>query len=132
MFHDNQNDDTIKEIQADIQSKLDRLHKTRGDLLREWVGSTYMQLFIEAVDGQCRLNDSDERNLDLEIVVAVPPGRSVIAHEEVLQGFIQKPILAHQVSLVSEPEAMFRSWVNDGVHTQDWKVILPRWGREES
>ena len=122
MFHENQSDATTEEIQAGLQQKLDHLGLTRDDLLRGWVAATYKQLFLEGVDGQYRLNHWDERYLDLEIVVAVPPGRSVVAHEAVLQGFIQKPILAHQVSLISEPEAMFRSWVNEGVHTQDWKV----------
>ena len=122
MFHDNQNDLATKVIQTEIQQKLDRLGINTDDLLRGWVAVTYAELFVKGIDGQTKLRHWDDRTMELEIVVAVPPGRSVIAHEQVLQAFIQGPISAHQVSLVSEPEAMFRSWVADGVDTQDWKV----------
>jgi hypothetical protein len=122
MFHDNQNDPATKEIQVEIQRKLDRLGMTTDDLLRGWVAVTYAELFVKGINGQTKLNHWDDRAMDLEIVVAVPPGRSVIAHEQVLQAFIQGPISAHQVSLVSEPEALFRSWIAEGADTQDWKV----------
>jgi hypothetical protein len=39
----------------------------------------------------------------------------VLAHDQVHEAFIQGPIGKGQVFLVSEPEAMFRSWV----HSQD-------------
>lgn len=121
MFHDDQNDRPTKEIQAEIQRKLNRLGLTIDDLLRGWVAVTYASIF-EEVNSQVKLRTRDPRILDLEVVIAVPPGRSVIAHEKVLQAFIQGPIREHQVSLVSEPEAMFRSWVAEGLDIQHWKV----------
>lgn len=124
MFHDDQNDPATKEIQVEIQRKLDRLGLTRKDLLSGWVGSAYSSIFEEA-NGEVKYRHRDPRIMDLEVVIAVPPGRSAVAHDEVLQGFIQGPIRAHQVSLVSEPEAMFRSWVADGVDIEHWKVRRP-------
>lgn len=58
----------------------------------------------------------------IEIVVTVPPGRSVLPHDEVHEAFLQEPIGKGQVFLVSEPEAMFRSWVHDGANSQDFVV----------
>jgi hypothetical protein len=125
MFHGDQNDPSTKAIQADIQRKLDRLEITMDDLLRGWVAVAYASLFEEDANGRVKLRIRDERIMELEVVIAVPPGRSVIAHEQVLQAFVQGPIRAHQVSLVSEPEAMFRSWVADGIDTQHWKASSP-------
>lgn len=59
----------------------------------------------------------------VEIVVPVPPGRSAIAHEEVFRAFVQGPIKASQVSLVSEPEALFRWWLHEN-DIKDWKARL--------
>jgi hypothetical protein len=126
MFHDSQNDLPAKEAQAEIQQKLDQLHMTTDDLIRGWVTVIYAELLVKGNNGQTKLKHRDSRIMDLEIVVAVPPGRSVIAHEQVLQAFTQGPISAHQISLVSEPEAMFRSWVADGVDIQAWEVSEPQ------
>jgi hypothetical protein len=109
MFHGNQGDNSIEAIQSEIQRKLDLCGKTIDDLLRDWVAVIYANLFQKDANGQFKIrnprNSNGNQIVDLEVVVAVPPGRSVIAHEQVLQAFIQGPIRAHQVSLVSEPEA---------------------------
>lgn len=60
--------------------------------------------------------------LKVEIVVAVPPGRSTVVHEEVRQAFVQGFITSNDVSLTSEPASMFCSWVHDHESSQDWKV----------
>ncbi len=46
----------------------------------------------------------------------------MLAHDEVHKAFIQGPIGKGQVFLVSEPEAMFRSWIHDGADSNDFKV----------
>jgi len=123
LFHDNQEDPEIIRIQACMQAQLNKLGKTRSDLLRDWVALTYAALFQETSDGRTILTTSnDAREMEIEVVVAVPPGRSVIAHEEVLQAFVQGPISKKQVSLVSEPEALFRSWIAEGEDSHRWKV----------
>lgn len=64
--------------------------------------------------------------LDIQLVVAVPPGRTTIAHEQVLQGFVQGPITSStMVSLEFEPATLFRNWVHegeDGEDRQNWIV----------
>lgn len=117
LFHDDQSDPSIKKIQDELFLKLALLGKTRLDLLRDWVKLIYKDLLIPEKDGLYSLNESIGRfdKKDIEIVVTVPPGRSVLAHDQVHEAFIQGPIGKGQVFLVSEPEAMFRSWV----HSQD-------------
>lgn len=60
--------------------------------------------------------------LDIEMVIAVPPGRSTIIHEKVRNAFVQGRIKSDAVSLASEPASMFCSWVHESTKTQDWKV----------
>jgi len=79
LFHDDQNDATIREIQDDLSWKLDLLGQTRLGLLRDWVKLIYEDIFIVQNDGRYSLKESigcfDKK--DVEIVVTVPPGRSV-------------------------------------------------------
>jgi hypothetical protein len=79
LFHDDQNDRTIKKIQDELFLKLALLGKTKLDLLRDWVKLTYKALLIPEEDGLYSLNESIGRfdKKDIEIVVTVPPGRSV-------------------------------------------------------
>lgn len=129
LFHDDQNDATIREIQDDLSWKLDLLGKTRLDLLQDWVKLIYEDMFIVQDDGRYSLKESigcfDKK--DVEIVVTVPPGRSVLAHDQVHEAFIQEPIGKGQVFLVSEPEAMFRSWIQSGADPQDFKKVGGRY-----
>ncbi|PMD34669.1 hypothetical protein L207DRAFT_588183 [Hyaloscypha variabilis F] len=124
LFHDDQSDVAIKRIQDELYSKLSLLEKTRLQLLQDWVKLIYTDLLKAQGNGLYSLNDSigsfDKQ--DIEIVVTVPPGRSVLAHDEVHKAFIQGPIGKGQVFLVSEPEAMFRSWIHDGADSNDFKV----------
>jgi hypothetical protein len=125
LFHDDQRDPMTRKIQDQLSQKLKQLGKTRLDLLRDWVRVIYDQLLkVNSNDGFYSLNESTGRfdKKDIEIVVTVPPGRSVLAHDQVHEAFIQGPIGKGQVFLVSEPEAMFRSWIHDGADTQDFKV----------
>ena len=46
----------------------------------------------------------------------------VLAHDQVHEAFMLGPIGKGQVFLVSEPEAMFRSWIHDGADLQEFKV----------
>ena len=46
----------------------------------------------------------------------------VLAHDQVHEAFMLDPIGKGQVFLVSEPEAMFRSWIHDGANPQEFKV----------
>ncbi|KAH8756517.1 hypothetical protein BGZ57DRAFT_772360 [Hyaloscypha finlandica] len=129
LFHDDQNDAAIREIQDDLSWKLDLLGKTRLGLLQDWVKLIYEDIFIVQNDGRYSLKESigcfDKK--DVEIVVTVPPGRSVLAHDQVHEAFIQEPIGKGQVFLVSEPEAMFRSWIQGGADPQDFKKVGGRY-----
>lgn len=126
LFHDDQSDPSTKRIQEDLLKKLKLLGKTRVELLKDWVRVIYNELLRAGEDGRYFLNNSAGgfSKENIEIVVTVPPGRSVLAHNEVREAFVQNPIAKHQVFLVSEPEAMFRSWVNDYTDPQEFKVIV--------
>jgi hypothetical protein len=130
LFHDPQNNPNLIKIQDQLNAQLVALGKKRTDLLDDWVRLTYDQLFIEGKDGLYSLRGSHGhfKKEDIEIAVTVPPGRSVLAHNEVRDGFIQGPIGPGQVSLVSEPEAMFRSWIHDAAQDKpdDFKVNVSR------
>lgn len=69
--------------------------------------------------GQSRFDE-----LEIQIVVTVPPGRSNLAHETVRQAFIQGIIKSDAVSLASEPASLFCSWVHESTNKQNWKVRL--------
>lgn len=122
MFH-NPNDPVTRTIQEKIQCQLDSIGKTSRSLLRDWVEILYRDLISDDEDNPSKLKYSipDFERLDIEIVVPVPPGRSAIAHSQVLDAFVQSPISRSQVSLVSEPEALFRAWVHEEKNI-DWEV----------
>jgi hypothetical protein len=128
LFHDSQDNPNLIKIQDQLNAQLRALEKNRTDLLFDWVRLTYDKLFIKGYDGLYSLTGSHGhfKKEDIEIVVTVPPGRSVLASDEVRDGFIQGPIGPGQVSLVSEPEAMFRSWVHDAAEKSpdDFKVNI--------
>lgn len=123
MFHHHLGDPRIINIQVRILEQLQRLGKTRNDLLQDFVHILYDQLFIDGKGvSSLRQTYKNFDRLDLKIVVAVPPGRETIAHAEVLQAFVQGPITTTAVSLESEPAALFRAWVQDNEDDQDWVV----------
>jgi hypothetical protein len=128
LFHDHQNDPTTKKIQDQILKQLSLAGKVPLDLLNDWVEIIYNELIVIHDDGFCSLKGSRGRfaKEDIEIVVTVPPGRSVLAHDQVHKAFMQGPIGPDQVFLVSEPEAMFRSWIQGGMEStmdrSDFKV----------
>lgn len=121
LFHP-ADDPTTALIQERLQCQLNILGKTKQDIINEWVEVLYAELITEGPDNLSKLRYRFDLNeLDVEIVVPVPPGRAAIAHDQVRQAFIQGPIQNEQVSLVSEPEALFRCWVHEE-KTHDWKV----------
>ncbi|KAE8452472.1 hypothetical protein EG329_000374 [Mollisiaceae sp. DMI_Dod_QoI] len=123
MFHHHQNKPIIQDIQARIQKQLDKLGKTADDLMKDWARLLLDQLFTDGSGvSSLRQNYENFDKLDLELVIAVPPGRSTIAHEQVLQAFVQGPISSTAVSLESEPAALFRNWVHEGEDDQNWIV----------
>jgi hypothetical protein len=79
LFHDDQSDPTIRKVRDELSQKLTRLGMTRLDLLRDWVKLIYEDLLILHKDGLYSLKESLGRfnKNDIEIVVTVPPGRSV-------------------------------------------------------
>ncbi|KAL5321288.1 hypothetical protein ACEPPN_012103 [Leptodophora sp. 'Broadleaf-Isolate-01'] len=125
MFHD-QDDPQTRIIQSRIQQQLDDLGKTPEGLLRDWATLLLKdELGILENGDMLSLLRSQYDNfdrLDIEVVIAVPPGRTNIAHSQVLEAFIQPPLTSASVSLESEPAAMFRSWIEAGQDTQDWVV----------
>jgi hypothetical protein len=127
LYHDEQDDPSAVKIQEDYKRKLRNMGKSRKDLLRDWVAYQYHEIFQKDIEGRVlqpvRLPQGhDDRNFLLEIVVAVPPGRTFSAHNEIMEGFKQFGISAKQISLVSEPEAMFRAWVALDGERNNWKV----------
>ncbi|KAE9366137.1 hypothetical protein N431DRAFT_430296 [Stipitochalara longipes BDJ] len=124
LFHDDQSDPTVKTIRDDLFRKLAHLKMTRLDLLRDWVKLIYKDLLVRHDDGLFSLKESIGRfdMKDIEIAVTVPPGRSVLAHDQVHEAFMLNPIGRGQVFLVSEPEAMFRSWLHDGANPNEFKI----------
>jgi len=79
LFHDDQSDPTIKDIQEELTSKLNRLGKNRLQLLQDWVELIYTALLIRQADGTYSLDNSIGcfSKEDIQIIVTVPPGRSV-------------------------------------------------------
>jgi hypothetical protein len=79
LFHDDQSDPTVKKIRDGLSQKLVSLGMTRIELLRDWVKLIYAELLIRHKDGLYSLKESFGRfdKTDIEIVVTVPPGRSV-------------------------------------------------------
>ena len=120
LFH-NADDPTTRRIQEPMLRQLALIGKTPQDLLRDWVEVVYRELITEGHLSKLRNLCDDFMELDLEIVVPVPPGRSAIAHDQVLKAFTQRPVSGGQVSLVSEPEALFRIWVHEE-KTSEWQV----------
>ncbi|KAJ5035441.1 uncharacterized protein L3040_007909 [Drepanopeziza brunnea f. sp. 'multigermtubi'] len=123
MFHSHNDDPQILKIQTKIQEQLDGLGKTRDDLIRDWATFILEDLGIVGSKSHSYLRGqyANFDRFDIEVVVAVPPGRTTIAHAEVLRAFIQSPLTCTSVSLESEPAAMFRSWL-EGENPEDWEV----------
>ncbi|KAI9046587.1 hypothetical protein LZ554_009331 [Drepanopeziza brunnea f. sp. 'monogermtubi'] len=120
------NDDPqILKIQTKIQEQLDRLGKTRDDLIRDWATFILEDLGIVGSKSHSYLRGqyANFDRFDIEVVVAVPPGRTTIAHAEVLRAFIRSPLTCTSVSLESEPAAMFRSWL-EGENPEDWECFV--------
>jgi hypothetical protein len=115
----------------DKLSRLRDLGMEPKDLLRIWVQIQYQQLISTDPKHIPKLGRfRDLSNFEIEVVAAVPPGRAASAHTQVREAFIQAPIGAHQVSLVSEPECLFRSWVSDNINSDDIKVHDEFWKME--
>lgn len=125
MFHAHMNDPTLIRFQKETQRKLEKLGKTTDDLPRDFVAYLYNRLLTESSDSPEFIRSTwgvPISNYDIDIVVAVPPGRSVIDHDVIFQSFVQGPIQSHQVFLVSEPEALLCSWTTREIDSHDWEV----------
>lgn len=124
MFHDHNNDPTIKKAQDRVQRQLDREGKTADSALHDLAQIILGELLDDRYNEISWLRQTYDRfdQLDLEIVITVPPGRSTVDHARVRQAFIQKGISSTQVFIESEPAAMFRSWVHKGENDRDWAV----------
>lgn len=93
--------------------------------LRDLSKSILDHLFVEEVKGRGSVlaNIYDRLDqLDIELVITVPPGRSTVDHARVRQAFIYGPIKHTSIYVESEPAAMFRHWVHDGSVTRDWAI----------
>jgi hypothetical protein len=121
MFHHQQNEPIILNIQAQIRKQLEAIGKNEDDLMKDWARLLLDHLFNNTISSLQHIYENFPK-LDIEIVVAVPPGRSEIAHEKVTQAFIQDPISSNAASLESEPAALFRNWVYEGENDQNWIV----------
>lgn len=121
MFHTT-TDPEIVEVQRHVQAQLHAINKSKEDAICDWVAVIYRELFSDGLDKGANFREIFElEKLDIEIVVPVPPGRSAVEHDLVRKAFIQSGFEAHQVFLVSEPEAVFRAWIHE-VDSSDWRV----------
>jgi hypothetical protein len=131
LFHDHKDDPATKKLQDDLHSRLVHAGKTRLNLLEDWVRIIFDEVFVLRDNGLYTLKGSSDygsfMKKQIEIVVTVPPGRDVLAHDEVREAFVQEPVGPGQVFLVSEPEAMFRSYIHDGADIRDFKVLIIPW-----
>jgi hypothetical protein len=108
---------------TEMMARLRRIGMKPEDLFRAWVQVQYQELISEDPDHVAKLRDMfDLSKFDIEIVVAVPPGRTASAHAQVRKAFVQDPIKEDQVSLVSEPECLFRSWACTNFTSEHYKV----------
>lgn len=126
LFHNHNNDPTTISMHNKVQQQLARVGKKADEALYD-LAKVILDLLLEDRDGTgCQLSKEYDRfqQLDLELVIAVPPGRSTVDHARVRQAFIQGLITSTAVYVESEPAAMFRSWVHDGQITRDWAVSL--------
>lgn len=124
LFHSHNNDPTTIAMHNRVQQQLARVGKNADEALYD-LAKVILDLLLKDCDGNgCQLSKEYDRfqQLDLELVIAVPPGRSAVDHARVRQAFIQGPIMSTSVYIESEPAAMFRSWVYDGQITRDWAV----------
>lgn len=126
LFHDSR-DPVTASLQKPMLARLEKLNKTREDLLRDWVSIVYKELIYDSFGNLPALRKGvipDLEDLKIEVIVPVPPGRSTIAHEMVRNALVQGPITSEQVFLVSEPECSFGWWCHieaeKGQH--EWKV----------
>jgi hypothetical protein len=123
MFHDSNMDATIEAVQARVQKQLDNVNKSANDALRDLASFILAELLEDRGGGSyLQRKYPDFHQLDLELVITVPPGRSTIDHDRVLRAFAQRSIPLSAIFLESEPAAMFRSWVYSGESTKQWKV----------
>lgn len=100
------------------------LGKTPNDVIRDWASLIFHYLFNEkrSINLLSQIYENFPK-LDIELVIAVPPGRTTIVHEQVQQAFVQGPISSStMVSLESEPAALFRNWVHEREDDQNWIV----------
>lgn len=130
MFHDHNDDPTIKKAQNRVQRQLDREGKTADSALHDLAQIILGELLDDRDNEVSWLRQTYDRfdQLDLEIVITVPPGRSTVDHDRVRRAFMQKGVTSTQVFMESEPAAMFRSWVDKGENDRDWAVssnLLP-------
>ncbi|KAK6596350.1 Chaperone protein DnaK [Botrytis cinerea] len=126
LFHDSR-DPVTASLQKPMLARLEKLNKTREDLLRDWVSIVYKELIYDSFGNLPALRKGvipDLEDLKIEVIVPVPPGRSTIAHEMVRNALVQGPITSEQVFLVSEPECSFGWWCHieaeKGQH--EWKI----------
>ncbi|KAF7908834.1 hypothetical protein EAE99_011704 [Botrytis elliptica] len=126
LFHDSR-DPVTASLQKPMLARLEKMNKTREDLLRDWVSIVYKELIYDSFGNLPALRKGMIPNLEdlkIEVIVPVPPGRSTIAHEQVRNALVQGPITSNQVFLVSEPECSFGWWCHmeaeKGQH--EWKV----------
>ncbi|TGO24645.1 hypothetical protein BPAE_0098g00350 [Botrytis paeoniae] len=103
LFHDSR-DPITASLQKPMLARLEKLNKTREDLLRDWVSIVYKELIYDSFGNLPALRKGMIPNLEdlkIEVIVPVPPGRSTVAHEQVRNALVQGPITSKQVSLVS-------------------------------
>lgn len=123
------NDDPVAiAFRNDYGRKLRNLGETRETLLKDWVHYQYQQLFEEDISGRIITpprypQPHDKRQFDLQIIVTIPPGKTMPEKEELVAGFAQDRIQVEQISLVTEPEALLQGWVNNIDLNDDWKVL---------
>lgn len=87
-----------------------------------------MDKLIPGLKRQLSGYGEDFDSFKVELVLAVPPGRSENDYQAMRKAFARSPFSKPNIFMVSEPEAVFRSWVATGQTclggTPHWKVRI--------
>lgn len=118
-LHDCDDNPIAKAAQDELFVKIKGMDMTIEEVMAHWVNIGYNEVFELHADGLYSIKGRYETfaKEDIRIVVTVPPGRSLGNHNSVRQTFVQGPIKASQVSLLTEAEAAFNSHIKEAQDT---------------
>lgn len=107
----------------ELEKRAKLLGKSIQDIFNDFV-KELMKCLIPKLRRLPGEYDSHEK----ELVLAVPPGRTLTDYDAICEAFIHDSISSNKVFFVTEPEAVFRSWVVQSLISTEsrpsWKVWI--------